>query len=78
MRKVLRVPPKRRFLQDPHDATSQEVVFFIETAVKTSNPTDSVVPSSYLFVFGMSRGVINPLNRLAVYHLNQLSHSTYR
>jgi hypothetical protein len=31
------VPPKRRFTQDPHGATSQKTAFFIVTAVKTSN-----------------------------------------
>jgi hypothetical protein len=33
------VPPKRRFTQDLHCATSQKTAFFIGTAVKTSNPT---------------------------------------
>jgi hypothetical protein len=28
-----------RFLQDPHDVTSQKTLFFIVTAVKTSNLT---------------------------------------
>jgi hypothetical protein len=32
-------PPKRRFLQDPHDVTSQKTPFFIVTVVKTSNLT---------------------------------------
>jgi hypothetical protein len=32
-------PPKRRFLQNPHDATSKKTAFFIVTAVKTWNPT---------------------------------------
>jgi hypothetical protein len=31
------VPPKRRFLQEPHGVTSQKTPFFIVTAVKTSN-----------------------------------------
>jgi hypothetical protein len=31
------IPPKRRFLQDPHGVTSQKTAFFIVTAVKTSN-----------------------------------------
>jgi hypothetical protein len=31
------VPPKRRFLQEPHRVTSQKTPFFIATAVKTSN-----------------------------------------
>jgi hypothetical protein len=29
------VPPKRRFLQDPHGVTPQKTLFFILTAVKT-------------------------------------------
>jgi hypothetical protein len=29
--------PKRRFLQEPHGATSQKTPFFIVTAVNTSN-----------------------------------------
>jgi hypothetical protein len=29
------VPPKNRFLQEPHCITSQKMVFFIVTAVKT-------------------------------------------
>jgi hypothetical protein len=33
------VPPKRRFTQDLHGATSQKTAFFIVTAVKTSNIT---------------------------------------
>jgi hypothetical protein len=35
------VPPKRRFLQEPHGVTSQKTQFFIVTAVKTSNLTQS-------------------------------------
>jgi hypothetical protein len=31
--------PKRRFLQDPHGATSEKTAFIIVTAVNTSNPT---------------------------------------
>jgi hypothetical protein len=31
------VPPKRRFLQEPHGVTTQKTPFFIVTAVKTSN-----------------------------------------
>jgi hypothetical protein len=37
------VPSKRRFLQEPHGVTSQKTPFFIVTAVKTSNLTNSVV-----------------------------------
>jgi hypothetical protein len=33
------VPPKRRFTQDLHVATSQKTTFFIVTSVKTSNLT---------------------------------------
>jgi hypothetical protein len=29
------VPPKRRFLQEPHDVTSRKTVFFMVVAVKT-------------------------------------------
>jgi hypothetical protein len=32
------VPPKRRFLQEPHGLTTQKTPFFIVTAMKTSNP----------------------------------------
>jgi hypothetical protein len=32
-------PPKRRFIQDIHSATSQKTAFFIATAVKTSDFT---------------------------------------
>jgi hypothetical protein len=33
------VPPKRRFLQEPHGVTIQKTPFLIVTAVKTSNLT---------------------------------------
>jgi hypothetical protein len=33
------VPPKRRFLREPHGVTTQKTPFFIVTAVKTSNLT---------------------------------------
>jgi hypothetical protein len=33
------VPPKRRFSQEPYGVTSQKTVFFIVTAMKTSNLT---------------------------------------
>jgi hypothetical protein len=33
------VPPKRRFLQEPHGVSSKKTLFFITTAVKTSNLT---------------------------------------
>jgi hypothetical protein len=36
---VIRVPPKRRFLQEPHGVTAQKTPFFIVIAVKTSNLT---------------------------------------
>jgi hypothetical protein len=36
-------PPKRRFTQDLHSATSQKTAFFIVTAVKTSNLTELYV-----------------------------------
>jgi hypothetical protein len=35
--KEAQVPPKRRFLQEPHGVTTQKTPFFIVTAVKTSN-----------------------------------------
>jgi hypothetical protein len=31
------VPPKRRFLQEPHDVTSQKTAFFIVTSARTSD-----------------------------------------
>jgi hypothetical protein len=34
-----KVPPKRRFLKEPHGITFQKIPFFIVTAVKTSNLT---------------------------------------
>jgi hypothetical protein len=37
------VPPKRRFIQDVHGATSQKTAFFIATAVKTSNLPDMIL-----------------------------------
>jgi hypothetical protein len=36
------VPPKRRFTQDPQEATPQKTACFIVTAVKTSNLTYTV------------------------------------
>jgi hypothetical protein len=33
------VPPKRRFLQEPHGVTFQKTAFFTVTVVKTSNLT---------------------------------------
>jgi hypothetical protein len=36
------VPPKRRFLEERHDATSQKIAFFIVTAVMASNPTTNI------------------------------------
>jgi hypothetical protein len=47
------VPPKRRFLQEPHGVTFQKTAFFIVTAVKISHltghfdrPTQRFVPKS--------------------------------
>jgi hypothetical protein len=34
------VPPKRRYLQEPHGVTSQKTPFFTVTAVKSSNLTE--------------------------------------
>jgi hypothetical protein len=39
------VPPKRRFLQEPHGVTTQKTPFFIVTAVKTSNLTSNLFQS---------------------------------
>jgi hypothetical protein len=39
--KEVQVPPKRRLLQEPHGITSQKTLFFIVTALKTSNLTKS-------------------------------------
>jgi hypothetical protein len=44
------VPPKRRFTQDPYGARSQKTVFFMVTAVKTSNLT--------------IQGLINPVSQI--------------
>jgi hypothetical protein len=46
------VPPKRRFLQEPHGVTTQKTSSFIVTAVKTSNLT-FIVPVCV-------RGWVNP------------------
>jgi hypothetical protein len=37
LRRNTKVPPKNRFLQEPHGVTSQKTPFFIVTDVKTSN-----------------------------------------
>jgi hypothetical protein len=42
LHRVAFVPPKRRFLQQPHGIVSQKMAFFIVTAVETSNFTPSV------------------------------------
>jgi hypothetical protein len=44
------IPPKLRFLQEPHGITPQKTPFFIVTAVKTSNltihsPTKGISPN---------------------------------
>jgi hypothetical protein len=39
MRPMYPVPPKRRFLQEPHGVPSLKTKFFIVTAVKPSNLT---------------------------------------
>jgi hypothetical protein len=51
-----RVPPKRRFTQDLHGATSQEMEFFIVTDVKTSNL--GILCCSYLSSFSLLTHVI--------------------
>jgi hypothetical protein len=37
------IPRLRRFLQEPHDVTSQKTAFFIITALKTSNLTQNIL-----------------------------------
>jgi hypothetical protein len=39
---IRQVPQKRRFLQEPHCVTFQKTPFFIVSAVKTSNLTNSL------------------------------------
>jgi hypothetical protein len=52
------VPPKRRFTQDLHGATSQKTTFFIVTAVKTSNLTQNhimaITPRILLWYYTMN------------------------
>jgi hypothetical protein len=55
------VPPKRRFLQDPHGVTSQKTPFFIVTAVNTSNLTSSARCLYWIFQFSF-RSVNYALN----------------
>jgi hypothetical protein len=57
------VPPKRRFTQDLHGATSQKTAFFIVAAVKTSNLTNSLIVAS---VFVAARTFL-PSRSLAIY-----------
>jgi hypothetical protein len=45
------VPPKRRFTQDLHGATSQKTALFIVTAVKTSNLTLRVIVERMLVLY---------------------------
>jgi hypothetical protein len=42
-------PPKRRFIINPHVATSQKTAFFVVTTMKTSNPTCIYHACSHLF-----------------------------
>jgi hypothetical protein len=42
------VPPKRRFTQDLHGATSQKTTFFLVTAVKTSDLTKLILIYVYV------------------------------
>jgi hypothetical protein len=44
------VPPKRRFLQEPHGVTSQKTPFFIVTAMKTSNLTQIHNHCQYIYL----------------------------
>jgi hypothetical protein len=47
-RRMLRsqVPPKRRFLQEPHGVITQKTPFFMVTAVKTSNLPSHLLPNT--------------------------------
>jgi hypothetical protein len=58
------VPPKRRFLQEPHVVTSHNTTFFIVTAVTTSNLTRDLLLLLllnyyyyYYFRYGVSENV---------------------
>jgi hypothetical protein len=61
------IPPKSRFLEEPHGVTSQKTAFFKVTAVKTSNlnaekkyyvlVTANLVPSSPILVTLMMEAV---------------------
>jgi hypothetical protein len=44
------IPPKHRFLQEPHGITSQKMAFFISSDVKTSNHTQFKSNSEILYV----------------------------
>jgi hypothetical protein len=42
------VPPKRRFIQDPHGATSHKTSFLVVTAVKATHLTNKNTQTSKL------------------------------
>jgi hypothetical protein len=52
------VPPKHRFLQEPHGVTSEKTLFFIVTAVKTSNLTQPFLSHG---LFRRLRHICSPL-----------------
>jgi hypothetical protein len=62
------VPPKRRFTQDLHGATSQKTVFFIVTAVKTSYLTHFIITERCNFVkqFKESKWLLLPCFKVVI------------
>jgi hypothetical protein len=50
---------KQWFLQEPHDVTSQKTVFFIVTAMRTSNLTKSVVIMIYPETFQIHIAILS-------------------
>jgi hypothetical protein len=57
------VPPKRRFLQEPHGVTTQKTPFFIVTVVKTSNLTTIKVLGESFSTPSVSRLLKEPIVR---------------
>jgi hypothetical protein len=59
------VPPKRRFLQEPNGVTSQKTIFFIVTAVETSNLTSVIGVQNY-WIWGLrpSSGILNNISKI--------------
>jgi hypothetical protein len=66
------LPPKRRFTQDLHGATSQKTAFFIVTAVKTKNLTQSRYLSC-LFPHQLIHNLLFPLQHRAFVSLQFLN-----